>query len=96
MRVAVVVLGVFAAGSAFAQGRPTTTALNCAQAARIVASQGAIVMNTAPYVYDRYVSGGNFCQVMESTEPAWVPTADNPQCFIGYRCRGTAQRQSSR
>ena len=25
--------------------------------------------------------------VGETTEPAWVPTSDSPQCFVGYRCR---------
>jgi hypothetical protein len=79
-----------------AQSRPTTTAMNCAQASALVKAGGGVVLNTGPYTYDRYVSGSGFCGRGETTEPAWVPTADSGQCFVGYRCRGQAQRQSSR
>jgi hypothetical protein len=72
---------------AWAQGRPVSTTLTCARAAGLVASQGAIVLGTGVYTYDRYVSGPNFCVRGEPTEPAWVPTIDNPQCFVGYLCR---------
>jgi hypothetical protein len=72
---------------ASAQSRPSTLAMSCAQTARLVGSRGAIVMNTGPNTYDRYVSNRNFCEINEVLEPIWAPTADNPQCFIGYRCR---------
>jgi hypothetical protein len=81
---------------AWAQGRPVSTTLTCARAAGLVASQGAIVLGTGVYTYDRYVSGQNLCVLGETTEPAWVPTVDNPQCFVGYQCRQRFQRQSSR
>ena len=75
------------ATAAVAQARPSTPSLPCARAAGLVQTQGAIVLGTGGYTYDRFVSGGSFCLVGERPEPAWVPSADNPQCFVGYRCR---------
>jgi hypothetical protein len=86
---------VFAHG-ALAQARPLSTAISCAQASGLVNSGGSVVLSTGPYTYDRYVSSGRFCGTAETTEPAWIPTVDTQQCFVGYRCRGLAQRQSSR
>jgi hypothetical protein len=71
----------------WAQGRPVSTTLTCSRAASLVASQVAVVLGTGEYTYDRYVNGSNFCVRGEPTEPAWVPTIDNPQCFVGYICR---------
>jgi len=78
------------------QGRPVSTALTCSRAAGLVGSQGALVLGTGVYTYDRYVSNQRFCVLGETTEPAWIRTVDNPQCFIGYQCRQRFQRQSSR
>ena len=71
---------------AFAQSRPLTTRMSCAQAKGLVASQGAVVLNTGPLTYDRYVGSSSACALGEVMEPAWVPTADSAQCPIGYRC----------
>jgi hypothetical protein len=30
---------------------------------------------------------GAECTVDQFPEPAWVPSSNNPQCFIGYRCK---------
>jgi hypothetical protein len=79
------------ATAAVAQPRPSTPSLPCARAASLVQTQGAIVLGTGDYTYDRFVSGGNFCLVGERTDPAWVPSADNLQCFVGYRCRQRAR-----
>jgi len=76
----------FATG-AVAQTRPSTPALTCAQAAQIVYAQGAVVLGTGGYTYDRYVRDRSFCQIDEYNSPAWVPTRDTSQCFVGYRCR---------
>ena len=72
---------------ALAQSRPSTVAMSCRQAAGLVASQGAIVLGTGGYTYDRFVADRRFCLRSEITEPAWVPAGDTPQCFVGYRCR---------
>lgn len=72
---------------AAAQTRPSTTAMSCVQAQRLVASRGAIVLGTGRYTYDRFVSDERFCQRDETIDPQWVPTVDVRQCFIGYRCK---------
>ncbi len=69
-----------------AQGRPLTLQMSCYGARELVASQGAVVLSTGPTTYDRYVTGYGRCVLGEVPDPAWVPTADNPQCLIGYRC----------
>ncbi|WP_237050033.1 hypothetical protein [Microvirga ossetica] len=71
---------------AFAQNRPLTTRMSCSQAQGLVAAQGAIVLDTGPLTYDRYVRSSSACALGEVTEPAWVPTADSGRCPIGYRC----------
>lgn len=73
--------------SAAAQPRPSSVQMSCRQAAGLVASQGAIVLGTGGYTYDRFVADRRFCLRSEVTEPAWVPSADTPQCFVGYRCK---------
>jgi len=71
---------------AWAQGHPLTLRMSCYGVRELVAAQGAVVLNTSPTTYDRYVGGGGRCALGEITEPAWVPTADSPQCPVGYRC----------
>jgi hypothetical protein len=75
-----------AASPCLAQGRPNTTTMSCKAAAGLVAAHGAIVLSTGQWTYDRYVEDQGFCQRDEATRPAFVPTADNRQCFIGYTC----------
>ena len=78
--------GLISTGT-LAQPRPSTTDMKCAQAAGMVAARGAIVLGTGGFTYDRFVSDASHCAIKQTTEPAWVPTADTPQCFVGYRCR---------
>jgi hypothetical protein len=71
-----------------AQGRPYTRSMSCrAAAALVVAAGGAVVLGTGPNTYERVVLHGGFCYIEETTAPAWELTADNPQCFLGYRCK---------
>ena len=77
---------VGAGSEAFAQSRPLTSRMSCSQARALVAGQGSVVLNTSPLAYDRYVGSAGSCSLGERTEPAWVPTADNPLCPIGFRC----------
>ena len=51
-----------------------------------MANRGAVVLQSSPTTYDRYVRARNFCTPSEITRPAFVATANNPQCFIGYTC----------
>lgn len=69
-----------------AQENLLTPTMSCRQASALVSGQGAVVLKTGPYTYDRYVTGRQFCQIGERARPAWVPTADVQQCFVGNRC----------
>jgi hypothetical protein len=75
------------ANGAQAQPRPFTPSMPCEQARHIVFANGAAVLSTGTYTYDRFVRDRSFCEINEFLEPAWVPTRDTPQCPIGYRCR---------
>jgi hypothetical protein len=72
--------------TAAAQSRPDTTRMTCAAVRSLVMRLGGIVLGTGPSIYDRYVSSRAYCATTEVTEPAFVPTADIPQCFVGYTC----------
>ena len=80
---------IMLATSATAQTRPSTLAMSCQSARGIVAARGAVVLGTGGMTYSRFVSNGGACDRGQRIEPAWVPTGDGPQCFIGYRCRDT-------
>jgi hypothetical protein len=87
-------LAIILAGAApaLAQPRVSTTAVPCGQAQAIVGSQGAVVLGTGGATYDRFVASQAFCEREETTRPAFVPTLDNPQCPIGYRCVSADRR----
>nr|WP_279306495.1 hypothetical protein [Microvirga solisilvae] len=70
--------------SAMAQ---STLSMTCAQARQVVASRGAVVLNTGPTTYDRYVRDASFCDRSTTTQPVWVRTADTVKCPIGSVCR---------
>jgi hypothetical protein len=77
---------VLASTAAAAQPRPSTVAMTCGQARGFVTSRGAAVIGTGGQTYDRFVRDRSFCEVTEVTRTSFVPTRDNPHCFIGYRC----------
>ena len=77
---------------AVANARPFTQDMSCREARHLVRAYGAIVMNyayhpQAGWLYERFVSNGSYCAAGESTEAAWVMTANKRSCFIGYVCR---------
>ena len=71
---------------ALAQGRPSTTAMSCAEAQALVNRSGAIVLGTGGPTFERFVTNQNFCLVGEDAVPFLAPTRDNPQCMVGRRC----------
>lgn len=75
------------AGIAAAQTRPSTVSRPCAASQRDVQVNGAIVLGTGGYTYDRFVRDRGFCLVNQGTDPAFVPSADTQACFVGYRCK---------
>ena len=74
------------ASHVFAQGRPSTLNMTCAQAQSFVRSAGAVVLSTGGHTYDRFVATQAFCTPDEELVPTWAPTRDTPQCMVGYRC----------
>lgn len=86
--IALLVLGL--AGAVQAQGRPQSPNLSCAANRQSVLANGAIVLGTGGYTYDRFVRDRSFCQFDETVFPAWVPARDTPQCFVGYRCKSAS------
>ena len=82
----VLTLALFATAS-YAQPRPATVNRPCIANQQLVLSRGAIVLGTGGFSYDRFVRDRRFCEFNEYTEPAFVPSLDTPQCFVGYRCK---------
>ena len=72
--------------SCLAQSRPSTLALSCAKARQLVARSGAITLSTGGQTYDRFVSTRGFCPTGTFARPAFVPTATESQCDIGFYC----------
>ncbi|MGE7469039.1 hypothetical protein ACQKLX_06345 [Bosea sp. NPDC003192] len=89
-RVLIAILALGFAGTALAQGRPQSPERSCAANRQSVLANGAIVLGTGGYTYDRFVRDRSFCQFDETTFPAWVPARDTPQCFVGYRCKNVS------
>lgn len=78
--------------TAWASEAALTTIQRCSDLAALVNLRGAVVLSSAPHIYDRFVQGSSFCVREEYPEPATVPTVDSPACFIGYRCNGNGPR----
>ncbi|WID94758.1 hypothetical protein QO058_18250 [Bosea vestrisii] len=89
-RVLITLFALGLTGAAFAQGRPQSLERSCAANRQSVIANGAIVLGTGGYTYDRFVAHRGFCQFDETTYPAWVPARDTPQCFVGYRCKSAS------
>ncbi|MFD1704211.1 hypothetical protein ACFSCV_14490 [Methylopila henanensis] len=80
-----------AAGGASADPRPFAPALSCGALQDLVAARGAAVISTSRTTYDRFVSDSRGCYRTQVTEPAWIRSADDRRCFIGYTCREYAR-----
>lgn len=77
---------LFLSTGAFAQDITNALAMSCAAATELVRQKGAVVFGTGPGTYARYVRDGSYCQEDQGTDPAWIPTADQPQCLVGAQC----------
>jgi hypothetical protein len=86
IRAPLVVAACLLAGSAAAQTRPYAPKLTCQALKDIVASAGGIVISTSPTTYARFVSNRSFCYITQITRPQWIVSADDAQCFVGYKC----------
>ena len=72
---------------AHAQTRAPATRAICAEAMATVKEQGDVVLSLGGRPPERFVRDRSFCELTEIAELRFVPTRDNPQCPIGYRCR---------
>lgn len=63
-----------------------TARLTCAEVMALVKREGDVVV-AAGAAPERFVGGPGQCNPSEIAELRFVPTRDNPQCPIGYRCR---------
>lgn len=84
------ILTAFAASAALmtgvaAQGRPDSRQMSCAQVQDLISRNGAVVLTTGQYTYDRYVASRQFCSHPGVPVIASVPTRDANQCPV-YRC----------
>ncbi len=69
-----------------AQAGRDIPSMRCADAQSTVARHGAIVLNTGPRTYRRFVSQLRYCDRWEHIRPAYAQAADTPQCQVGYIC----------
>ncbi|QJP13400.1 hypothetical protein G3545_06855 [Starkeya sp. ORNL1] len=74
------------ATSTLAEARPDSLRMSCAATYGLVQRSGAVVIGTGPNLYERFVTDAGYCELTQTTEPAWIPTGDNPQCLVGKRC----------
>jgi hypothetical protein len=65
--------------------RANSTSLTCAQAQSLIAQRGAVLMNTGPNTFDRYVNDRGSCQVNEYAKTDFIPTKDKKKCAV-KRC----------
>jgi hypothetical protein len=86
LRGIIILFATFAASTAWAQSRPSTTNMSCAAAASLVQQRGAVVLGTGGSTFDRFVRDASFCPHGQILRAAFVPAADQRQCFIGWRC----------
>lgn len=90
MRALPSLIGLLAASATvaptLAQARPDSLRMSCTAAAELVRRSGAVVIGTGPDLFDRYVVDRGYCAREQVSRPAWIETADQPQCLVGQRC----------
>jgi hypothetical protein len=79
-------MGLVISGPAFA--RPYAPKLACETLKAMIYDKGALVLSTGQFTFDRYVRDQGYCMLGEITEPAWLTSANQAQCFVGYTCGG--------
>lgn len=84
MSMAAMMTAAMVAGAA-AQGRPDSRELSCGQVQDLIAANGAVVLTTGEFTYDRYVVSRPFCSYPYVPVRASVQTRDTAQCPV-YRC----------
>ena len=81
------VLTAFAAEFVVAQPRTTISRMSCNEATALVKRDGEAMLAVGGGGTERFVADRKYCGLTEIAELRFVPTRDNPQCPIGYRCK---------
>ena len=77
---------ILLASATLAEAHPNSLAMSCASTRGLVQHTGAVIIATGANLYDRCVTDAGFCTITQNAKPAWLPTADEPQCLVGSRC----------
>lgn len=84
---ALLLSGFLAALPAAAQPRTPQPRLTCDEAIAVVQREGTVTLDLGDRRPQRFVRDRGFCEITEIAELRFVPTRDNPECPVGYRCR---------
>lgn len=74
------------ATAAFAQDMPNSLTMSCAATSQLVREKGQVVIASGPNIYRQFNAEPGACFAEQMAVPAWIPTADQSQCLVGYRC----------
>lgn len=84
IRLAAAALALLVATPAFA--RPDARTMTCASLNALIAREGAIVLTTGDFTFERFVSSFRFCDSQTVLKPAYQATTDNRRCVVQYVC----------
>jgi hypothetical protein len=84
MSMAAMMMAATIAGAA-AQGRPDSRQMSCAQVQNLIVQNGAVVLTTGQFTYDRYVASRQFCSHPNIPVIDSIQTRAANQCPV-YRC----------
>ena len=77
---------IASSGGSLAESGNSTLGVKCLVIADTVAQRGAVILEIDGNKFDRYVRDQSECSLGEVIAPAWIQSADNANCFIGYTC----------
>ena len=87
-RLALAICVAFATPAGAQSPLPTPQRLTCADAMALVKGKGSVLISPGGGgMPERFVRDRSQCNLSEIAELRFVPTRDNPECPIGYRCR---------
>ncbi|WP_096172800.1 hypothetical protein [Cohaesibacter sp. ES.047] len=77
---------VASGAQASADARVDSQKMSTSALQELIQDRGAVILTTGEDLFDRYVASKSECLIGESTERAYVPTADSSSAFVGYTC----------
>ncbi len=79
-------LALLAGSGNAALAAPSSLDMTCREVSMLVKERGAVILRTSPTVFGRYVNSAGLCEIALVAVPAWIPTKDSSECFVGYTC----------